>query len=627
MKNLFLSIFLFLPIAFLTGQSPDSLSFQAVIRGEDGTLLINQTVSVKIGIIQGTTDGTKVFEEIHSVTTNENGLLTLIIGNGTIEHGSFGNIDWGDGPYFIKREIDPSGGNNYVISGVSQFLSVPYALYAASGGSADNMGNHIASMELDMNGNRITDYSIGSNGPNPLKMGVNLNGQDLIIESYRSINLNSINGNGLNDPNNSSYSESGNINLNSQKGLINFAEEAVRISGGQSVFIGNDTAFVRSSMIDNIVYMKSVDDVQIEANGNVNIEAIDTMKIETDNQLVISNNPSFISSGVVSDGDVGVSSLNDLIFNAQTNIDLISEASSGGIGVSSTDSVNIMADKTLFLSGDYNIFLTNNPNYWSGTDDDVFIYSGDDLLIHSFDNIELQSNSGDIILNAKGDGPNDIELTANSTIELISNFNTIISNDTSFIAGTDDDVTIYSKDDLLMTVADNFEITSNAGDVRVQSGSDIPLIFNDDDLDYIEIWRGPDSLLYNMPNTAGEQGRFLILNGIHTTGNGKQGNIGKWSEYSLPLIDGTAGFVLQTNGNGTVSWVNPTALSQIPIPQKNQSDFQMLNEKTKNLDHIIQQNISKIELLEQRIANQNLLLENQKKMINEMKKVVEELMK
>jgi hypothetical protein len=86
MKNLFLSILLFLPIAFLTGQSPDSLSFQAVIRGEDGTLLINQTISVKIGIIQGTTDGTKVFEEIHSVTTNENGLLTLIIGNGTIEH-------------------------------------------------------------------------------------------------------------------------------------------------------------------------------------------------------------------------------------------------------------------------------------------------------------------------------------------------------------------------------------------------------------------------------------------------------------------------------------------------------------------------------------------------------------
>ena len=46
--------------------------------------------------------------------------------------GNFEQIDWANGPYFIKSEIDPEGGNNYNVTTTQQLLSVPYALYAGS---------------------------------------------------------------------------------------------------------------------------------------------------------------------------------------------------------------------------------------------------------------------------------------------------------------------------------------------------------------------------------------------------------------------------------------------------------------------------------------------------------------
>jgi len=49
-------------------------------------------------------------------------------GGGTVETGNFSTIDWVAGPYFLKTETDPAGGTSYNISGVSQLLSVPYAL-------------------------------------------------------------------------------------------------------------------------------------------------------------------------------------------------------------------------------------------------------------------------------------------------------------------------------------------------------------------------------------------------------------------------------------------------------------------------------------------------------------------
>ena len=122
-------------------QSPDKMSYQAVIRNSTNQLVSNQTVGMRISILQGSSSGSSIYTETHTTTTNANGLASIEIGNGTVINGVFGNIDWSNVPYFIKTETDPSGGLNYSISGTSQLLSVPYALHAKT---AENITGSIS---------------------------------------------------------------------------------------------------------------------------------------------------------------------------------------------------------------------------------------------------------------------------------------------------------------------------------------------------------------------------------------------------------------------------------------------------------------------------------------------------
>lgn len=125
------------------GQSPEKMSYQAVVRNADGTLVSEKTVGMKISIIKTSTSGTIVYSETHNPTTNTNGLVTFEIGTGNVVNGTFATIDWGADSYFIKTETDIDGGSNYTISGTSQFLSVPYALYAKNvfSGNYDDLTN------------------------------------------------------------------------------------------------------------------------------------------------------------------------------------------------------------------------------------------------------------------------------------------------------------------------------------------------------------------------------------------------------------------------------------------------------------------------------------------------------
>ncbi len=111
-------------------QFPDKMSYQAVIRNSSGELVTDRPVGIRIQIKQGTEFGAAAYVEKHTVMSNANGLVTLEIGGGEAVLGTFDTIDWSDGPYFLQTEVDPEGGTQYSIDGVSQLLSVPYALHA-----------------------------------------------------------------------------------------------------------------------------------------------------------------------------------------------------------------------------------------------------------------------------------------------------------------------------------------------------------------------------------------------------------------------------------------------------------------------------------------------------------------
>jgi hypothetical protein len=139
MKTIILKIeklvFLFLVICALqtvNAQAPQKMSYQAIIRNSSQGLIVSAAVGMKISILQGSEAGTAVYVETQTVTTNSNGLASLKIGQGNIIIGSFVAINWANGPYFIKTETDPTGGSSYSISGTTELMSVPYALFSAN---------------------------------------------------------------------------------------------------------------------------------------------------------------------------------------------------------------------------------------------------------------------------------------------------------------------------------------------------------------------------------------------------------------------------------------------------------------------------------------------------------------
>lgn len=111
-------------------QAPEKMSYQAVIRDAGNILVMNHAVGMQISILQGSATGTAVYVETQIPTTNDNGLVSIEIGGGSLVSGDFSTIDWSTGPYFIKTETDPAGGAIYSITGTSKLMSVPYALHA-----------------------------------------------------------------------------------------------------------------------------------------------------------------------------------------------------------------------------------------------------------------------------------------------------------------------------------------------------------------------------------------------------------------------------------------------------------------------------------------------------------------
>ena len=120
--------------AALFAQAPQLISYQATVYNNNGTLLKNKILGMRISILQGSANGTPAYVETQRPTTNNNGLVSVAIGGGTPVTGTFAAIDWSTGVYFLKTETDPQGGTNYTIIGSQRLLSVPYALYAQTSG-------------------------------------------------------------------------------------------------------------------------------------------------------------------------------------------------------------------------------------------------------------------------------------------------------------------------------------------------------------------------------------------------------------------------------------------------------------------------------------------------------------
>lgn len=170
--NSIILLFIFIFISStIYAQSPQKMTYQSVVRDASDNLLTNTTVGIQISILQGTPTGANVYSETFTPKpqTNINGLVTVPIGDGIPSGALFSSIDWSNGPYFLRVRIDPLGGTNYTITGTSQLLSVPYALYAETSGNANT------SVGWSLSGNTGIDPTnnfIGTTDDQPLKFKI-----------------------------------------------------------------------------------------------------------------------------------------------------------------------------------------------------------------------------------------------------------------------------------------------------------------------------------------------------------------------------------------------------------------------------------------------------------------------
>ena len=126
-----------LAIASLTqlqAQAPQGFNYQATVRNSAGDLIVNTNVYFRFNIMQGSQTSLPVFTEIHIAPTDDLGQVNIVIGQGTATTGTFSELDWSLGSYYLGIELDTS--NGYVAMGTTQLLSVPYALYAENSGNS-----------------------------------------------------------------------------------------------------------------------------------------------------------------------------------------------------------------------------------------------------------------------------------------------------------------------------------------------------------------------------------------------------------------------------------------------------------------------------------------------------------
>ncbi|MEO0731488.1 MAG: tail fiber domain-containing protein [Bacteroidota bacterium] len=225
--------------AALVAQAPSGFRFQAVARDAMNDVLATENVAVRVSLLQGGPSGAVAYSERHEVTTTDLGVFDLHIGNGVGLSGNINTINWGSDSYFLKIDLDPAGGTNYINMGSSQLLSVPYALYAkesGSGGGGANPTDELQNLVYDpatqvltiTDGNSVT-LQVGGGGGGTDDQTLTLSGTTLSIEDGNSVNLSGIQ-DGTEDADADPNNEIQDLSFNA-------ATSELSISGGNSVTI------------------------------------------------------------------------------------------------------------------------------------------------------------------------------------------------------------------------------------------------------------------------------------------------------------------------------------------------------------------------------------------------------
>ncbi len=132
MKRLFYSVIVTLLFSLSAFAQNEGISFQGLARNAAGEVLVSQKISLRLSILLDTESGAVAYSETRQVTTNPQGIFSLVIGDdkALTKSTNFSSINWTPAPKFIKVEMDPNAGTSYVAMGTSRLQAVPFAFHA-----------------------------------------------------------------------------------------------------------------------------------------------------------------------------------------------------------------------------------------------------------------------------------------------------------------------------------------------------------------------------------------------------------------------------------------------------------------------------------------------------------------
>jgi len=131
MKKLLYLITLVTTVSF----AQEGISYQAIAYDNNGFEMSSQEIQLQLSILGDSINGSAEYVESHTVTTDDFGLFSIVIGSGDTE-ANLSSVNW-KSPKFLKVEMQ--NGDEMTTLGVSQFLSVPYSYYSQKSADTERL--------------------------------------------------------------------------------------------------------------------------------------------------------------------------------------------------------------------------------------------------------------------------------------------------------------------------------------------------------------------------------------------------------------------------------------------------------------------------------------------------------
>lgn len=268
MKKTYLLISLLLFSATIIAQVPQLFKYQGLARGSDGNPVSNTTISLRISIHQANPAGTIVYQETYSPLTNEFGSFSINIGGGAVVTGNFSTIPWGRNIFFQEVEMDITGGTNFISMGVSQYLSIPYAL------AADSARGGIAPfwVKNTFNGNDTSSVAIIAiaNGNAPALFCKNMGPGGTIYAEASNGTFIQGDANGFKTNGRSTFQ--GNVIMEDSLRVDSYSEFGGKVYIQDSLQVNNPAGFWgKVSVQDSLTVNGNLNSTSLDVYGNMNV--------------------------------------------------------------------------------------------------------------------------------------------------------------------------------------------------------------------------------------------------------------------------------------------------------------------------------------------------------------------